>query len=238
MHDPDFETFILLLADALPGTWTGRYHPDADHTFARLTADVWDMNLIADALARSPLTECATLTDTDGTRLFVMANPTQNNGFLIATMAPALPTEAFRDVREPDGIAVPDDPLSAARSIAWDLLPRYRTAVARVRDNARRPPSSDDTLVLTWSGRSLRTPRPQRPDVAALLAEYGFNAGDDDMVLPGDDPAVQAAFLQTLGTRLAALGIGLALRTATSAPTATVPVQRGVRASEFQQRAR
>ncbi|MFE4017972.1 hypothetical protein ACFXPZ_11245 [Streptomyces sp. NPDC059101] len=232
MHDPHTDTgylgsFATILAGELPGTWTSEYHPDrggnTDHD--DLTADVWDMNEVVDAMADYIVDHCAVLTRNDGTRLFVMDRKGHDEGFLIAAMAPQdAPLEAFRGVREPDGIAVADDPFTAAEDITHDLLPRYDKALAQVRHNAARltsPPAAEpERVVMTWSGDDLVVEAPARPDIAQILTDHGFafDADRDVFVLSGDDSAHQGARVRAAGHRLSELCVGVILRNPPAQP--------------------
>ncbi|MFD9715790.1 hypothetical protein [Streptomyces sp. NPDC059076] len=139
----DLESFAIALADALPGTWRSAYHQHTDYPEQFSHAEgVWDMNLVSGAVAAVVLGQDAVLTRDDGTRLYVIGRPGVEEEFLVAAMAPpAIDPEAFRRVREPDGIAVPDDPSRASENIAVDLLPRYDKALAQVQHNTTRPAS-------------------------------------------------------------------------------------------------
>lgn len=138
-HDTrDLESFAAALADELPGNWRSAYHRHEQYPGQfPIAEDVWDMNLVSAAIAECALEHAAVLTRDDGTRLYLIARPRHHDEFLVGAMAPpGLDPEAFRGVREPDGIAVPDDPFRAAEDIAADLLPRYTKAVAQVHHNA------------------------------------------------------------------------------------------------------
>ncbi|MEU6192325.1 hypothetical protein [Streptomyces sp. NPDC047061] len=225
MHDPTPDTglgsFAAVLAGELPGAWTSAYHPDRGGTgdHGALTDQVWDLNEVADTLARRAVDHCAVLTREDGTRLFVADRPGPGEGYLIAAMAPAdAPAEAFRGVREPDGIAVAADPFSAAEDIHYDLLPRYDKALAQVHANAARlagPPSAEpEALVMTWSDDTLVVERPDRDDIAGALTQAGFalDTARGVFVLSGDDSAHQAASVRAAGDRLSQLGVSVVLR--------------------------
>ncbi|PJN35829.1 hypothetical protein CG747_36465 [Streptomyces sp. CB02959] len=231
MHDPHTDTgylgsFAIILAGELPGTWRSQYHPDrggnTDHD--DLTVDVWDMNEVVDAMADYIVDHCAVLTRSDGTRLFVMDRKGHDEGFLIAAMAPqGIPLEAFRGVREPDGIAVADNPFTAAKDITHGLLPRYDNALAQVRHNAARltaPAAEPDRVVMTWSGDDLVVEAPERPDIAKTLTDHGFtfDTHRDVLVLSGDDSARQGACVRAAGARLSELGVGVILRNLPARP--------------------
>ncbi|MFE9601587.1 hypothetical protein [Streptomyces hokutonensis] len=225
MHAPApdlaLASFAAVLAGELPGAWTSTYHPDRGGTAGHdaLTDRVWDMNDVAHALARDAVDHCAVLTRDDGTRLFVADRPGPGEGYLIAAVAPAdAPAEAFRGVREPDGIAVGADPFSAAEDIHYDLMPRYDKALAQVRTNAIRIAASSaaepEHVVMTWSGGTLVVERPDREDITGVLTGHGFvlDTERDVFVLSGDDSARQAASVRAAGHRLSELGVGVVLR--------------------------
>ncbi|MEU6144160.1 hypothetical protein ABZ848_27880 [Streptomyces sp. NPDC047081] len=238
MHDPAPDTglgsFATVLAGELAGAWTSTYHPDRGDATAHdaLTNDVWDMNDVADTLARHAVDHCAVLTRDDSTRLFIAEGPGPGEGYLIAAMAPAdAPAEAFRGVREPDGITVAADPFSAAEDIHYDLLPRYDKALAQVRTNAARLETSSaaepENVVMTWSGDALVVDKPDRDDVVQALTDHGFalDSERDVLVLPGDDSARQATSVRGAGHRLSELGVGVALRNPAVRPApSTTPV--------------
>jgi hypothetical protein len=168
----DLASFATALAGELPGNWASDYHR---HNGYRdqfpLAEDVWDMNMVSDAIAVYALEHDAVLTGEDGTRLYVIGHPRQTDEFLVGAMAPpGFDPEAFRGVREPDGIAVPDDPFHAAADITTRLLPRYDQAVAQVRHNAARlaPPAPDsapdstaERVVMTWTGDGELAAKPE-----------------------------------------------------------------------------
>ncbi|GAA3389088.1 hypothetical protein [Streptomyces roseoviridis] len=221
MHDTDpsdLESFATILAGELPGRWTSQYHPDhGDTDYDHLTAEVWDMDQTAHAIATYGVSVCAVLTRTDDhARLLVIDHLGQAEGFLVAAMAPAgLPAAAYTGVREPDGLAVPADPFHAAEAITLHLLPRYADAAAHARRNAAALTSPlPDQIELTWAGDALTTPVPDSAPLAKLLAKHGFlyETAKDLLVLPGDDTAVQAQAVRAIGARLADLGVGVGMR--------------------------
>ncbi|WP_107122687.1 hypothetical protein [Streptomyces dysideae] len=224
--DDSLASFAAVLAGELPGQWSSEYHPDrggsTDH--GELTAEVWDLDQVAAALAEHSLDHCAVLTRrADGTRLFVMDR--NDDGFLISAMAPNdLPTEAYRGVREPDGIAVVANPFRAAKHVSLRLLPRYEQALAQVRDNAARlsaqATDQQERVVLTWSGEDIVTARPDRADIAKALTEHGFVSDEarNLFVLSDGDSAQVAASVRAVGHRLSALGLGVLLSRPTGRP--------------------
>ncbi|MFF3556145.1 hypothetical protein ACFYXL_22385 [Streptomyces tsukubensis] len=216
-HDHDFEHdvegFATVLAGELPGHWTVDYHQHANRTEQMHRAEaVWDMNAVAEAIARHPLRHDAVLTHADGTRLYVTGRPQHDDEFLIAAIAPPRHPDAFRGVREPDGITVAADPFAAAEAVTTGLLPRYHAALEQVWKNsdyleARTP------VTLTWVGADLHA-HADSTTVAAILTEHGFTRSGtaQSLVLSGDDTALQARTVRAVGARLATLGIHLSLR--------------------------
>ncbi|NEC66996.1 hypothetical protein [Streptomyces sp. SID9727] len=234
MHDPTPDTslgsFATVLAGELPGTWTSTYHPDRSGLDV-VTDAVWDMNEVAEALAKHPVDHCAVLQRSDGTRLFVAEQPGHAEGYLIAALAPAdAPAEAFRGVREPDGIAIDADPFSAAEHLTFDLLPRYYVAAHQVFKNTEhltREAPTEERLVMTWSDGALVVDEPDRADITRVLTDHGFvhDTARSVLVLPGDDTARQAASVRATGERLSALGIDTVLRHPQTRPAlGTTPV--------------
>jgi hypothetical protein len=224
MHDHDFEHdvegFATVLTDELPGRWTVEYHQHSNRAeqLARAAA-VWDLNMVADAVARHPLRHDAILTRDDGTRLYVTGRPRYGDDFLVAAIAPvSVPPEAFRGVREPDGIAVTADPFAAADAVTTGLLPRYQAAVIQVQDNAARL-NSRPPVILTWVGPDLHATT-DTTAVATILTEHGFapSSTGQALVLSGDDTSLQAQAVRAVGARLTTLGIHLALRHQTARP--------------------
>ncbi|WP_172386641.1 hypothetical protein [Streptomyces sp. MNP-20] len=235
MHDhesaPDLASFAIALADELPGNWTSEHqiHAHYPDQFAR-AEHVWDMDLVAHAIAEHVLDQDAVLTRDDGARLYVIARPRSGEEFLVGAIAPAdLPADAFHAVREPDGIAVPDDPVQAAADITTDLLPRYDKALAQVHDNAARltPATPPELVVITLSGRDFHVTKPERADAAQILADNGcvYDREQDAFVLSGEDTAAQAQAIQQAAAQLDRLGIGVSVRLPQAKPALdTAPV--------------
>ncbi|MFJ6934664.1 hypothetical protein ACIQV2_15820 [Streptomyces globosus] len=235
-HHEELGAFAAILTQLIPGAWAHqlRQHTPHDDQFF-LTSDVWDTNQVAEAIATTTLTHDAILARDDGLRLFLMDHPRHEDTFLIAAMAPAdTAAEAFRGVREPDGIAISDDPEQAADAITTRLLPRFEAALAHVRDNAARltaTAAGPHTVEMTWTDDGALTAAATGDKAARILVANGFIHDPDrqEYVLSGDDTAVQARHVRTAGTQLAALGIGVALRhptPITAVDTRPVPVPR------------
>ncbi|WP_367435070.1 hypothetical protein [Streptomyces celluloflavus] len=219
----DLESFAAALADELPGQWRSQYHRHAEYRDQfPLAEDVWDMNMVTHAIVEVVLEHNAVLTRDDGARLYVIGRPRHDDEFLVGAMAPpGFAPEAFRGVREPDGIAVPDDPYRAADDITVDLLPRYDKAVAEVQHNAAHPTPptpapapAPERVVLTWFGDGLLAAKTTSPEAAKALHDNGFTWDPREMafVLSGDDTAHQAHCVQEAGTQLDRHGIGVITR--------------------------
>ncbi|MCW8379792.1 hypothetical protein [Streptomyces justiciae] len=242
MHPYEYEdpehlaSYADVLAGELPGDWTSTYHPSDDKDdLAELTDRIWDLDLVAAALAAQPLRQAAVLSRPDGAQLAVLDRPGEYEGFLIAAVAPrGLPDEAYRGVREPSGITLTDDPFLGAEQVAGDLLARYETALAQVRHNAAADvqPSTPDRVMLTWQSDGSLAAAPVGEIARDVLAAHGFVPDQQTGIyrLSGDDTTVQARAVRALGLRLNAHGIALAIlhpsgrvAPATAPPAAPAP---------------
>lgn len=231
MHDTSehLASYADLLASGLPGTWTSTCHPPEDKDdLAELTDRIWDLDLVAASLATHPLRQAAVLTRADGAQLAVLDRYDGQSGFLVAALAPrTLPDEAYRTVREPNGIAVTDDPFVTAEQVASDLLVRYDTALAQVRHHAIGGvhPSQPDRVVMTWQPDGSVATAPVGDTAGAVLVANGFVQDQQTGIyrLSGDDTAAQARALREIGPQLDALGIGTTLQhpSGRTAPTTT-----------------
>ncbi|MEU9069954.1 MULTISPECIES: hypothetical protein [Streptomyces] len=251
MHDPTSErlaSYADVLAGELPDTWTSAHLPaDAKDDLAELAERIWDLDLVAAALAEHPLTEAAVLSRPDGAQFAVLDRHDGRDGFLVAALAPsALPDEAYRAVGEPNGIALTDDPFLSAEQIAGDLLARYDRALAQARHNALASvqPSQPDRVVLTWQVDGSIATAPADDRAGAILTAHGFIQDPPSGIyrLTGDDSHAQARALRAIGPRLDALGIGTALQhpagrsAPTAAPASPPPVPAGSRSQAVRSR--
>ncbi|MEU2874220.1 hypothetical protein ABZ769_34355 [Streptomyces olivoreticuli] len=242
----DLESFATALADELPGNWRSEYHRHAEYSDQfPIAEDVWDMDMVSGAIADIVLEHDAVLTRDDGVRLYVIGRPGHADEYLVGAMAPpGFDPEAFRGVREPDGIAVPDDPFRAADDITTDLLPRYDKAAARVQHNADHPAPpatapapAPERVVMTWFGDGLLAARPESRQAARALHDNGFTWDPRELafVLSGDDTAHQARAVRAAGAQLAAHGIGVIMRHPPTRPALetapTPPAQQYVKPS-------
>ncbi|MGW2477915.1 hypothetical protein [Streptomyces sp. NPDC001665] len=234
-------SYADVLAGELSGTWTSSHIPaEAKDDLADLSDRIWDLDLVAASLAEHPLQQAALLSRPDGAQLVVLDRHDERDGFLIAAVAPrALPDEAYRAVPEPNGIALLDDPFLSAEQVAGDLLTRYDTALARVRNNALggTRPSQADRVVLTWQMDGSVATAPVDHRAGAILLAHGFVQDPQDGIyrLNGDDTQAQARALRNIGPQLEAIGIGTGLQHAsgrtppTAIPASAPPAPAGAR---------
>ncbi|MEU9734480.1 hypothetical protein [Streptomyces sp. NPDC048002] len=242
-EDPErLASYADVLAGELPGDWTSTYHP-SEHKddLAELADRIWDLDLVAAALAEQPPQQAAVLSRPDGAQFAVLDRPGEQEGFLIAAVAPRdLPDEAYRGVREPNGIMLTDDPFLGAEQVAGDLLARYETALAQVRHNAADgvQPSTPDRVMLTWQPDGSLAAAPVGAIARDVLAAHGFVPDQQTGIyrLSGDDTTVQARAVRAMGRRLNTHGIALAIphpsgRIAPAATPPAAPAPAGPRAS-------
>ncbi|MES9558973.1 MULTISPECIES: hypothetical protein [unclassified Streptomyces] len=220
MHDHEITerlaSYADILASELPGVWsTTHLPPDAKDALAELTDRVWDLDLVAESLAEHPLQHAAVLSRPDGAQLIVMDRHDDPDGFLIAAVAPRnLPDEAYRGIREPNGIALSDDPFQAVEQIG-NLLLRYETSLAQVRYKAIEnvQPSQADQVVLTWQPDGSLATFAVGADAAAVLVANGFVLdGAGAYRLSGDDTTVQARAVREIGPQLETHGIATVIQ--------------------------
>ncbi|WP_406149370.1 hypothetical protein [Streptomyces anulatus] len=215
MHDHEtserLASYADVLAGELPDSWTSSHIPaDAKDDLVDLADRIWDLDLVAAALADHPLQQAAVLSRQDGAQLVVLDRH-DGDGFLVAAVAPrALPGEAYRAVPEPNGIALADDPFLSAEEVAGDLLARYDTALAQVRHNALGglQPSQPDRVVLNWQPDGSVATAPVGDRAGEILLAHGFTQDPQSGIyrLSGDDTQAQARALRELGPQLEAAG--------------------------------
>lgn len=235
MHDHEnserLASYADVLASELPDSWTSAYHPPAHKDdLADLAERIWDLDLVAESLAQHPLQQAAVLSRSDGAQLAVLHRHDERDCFLIAAVAPReLPDEAYRDIHEPNGIALADDPFLGAEQVAGDLLARYDIALTQARHNAAQgvQPSQANRVVLTWQPDGGLAASPVGEKAASVLAANGFVRDSAGIYrLNGDDTLTQARAVQKTGRQLDVLGIDTALQHPSGriAPTATPAV--------------
>jgi hypothetical protein len=126
-----------------------------------LIADrVWDCGPAHSAGQDFPDAPIPVLEGPDDAQLCVIERPRYPRQYLVAPLEPeGFKPHHFRMVDEPNGIAVPNDPVRAAAAVSRRVLPRYRQAMDAVRHNAliqpepphRLPaPEVAQTLTLIW----------------------------------------------------------------------------------------
>jgi hypothetical protein len=176
----------------------------------------------------------------------VIERPLRPRQYLVAPLEPeGFAPHHFRGVHEPNGIAVPDDPIRAAAAITRRLLPRYRQAREVVRHHARtqpepphRPPAAEvtQTLTLIWyPDGAVGAPHASVPDDARMVLYshcFHYSPHESAFLLPASySDAERALLLQSAIRQLTNQGIGVNLRRAapTTAPPTAPPPSRLVR---------
>ncbi|KPC62653.1 hypothetical protein [Streptomyces chattanoogensis] len=237
----DLPSFAAALGDRLPGTWTSEYHRHAAYEDQfPLAEQVWDLAHVDWAVSEFVLQHDAVLIGPDEQRLYVIDRPLHRDQFLVAPLEPdddQVKSHHFVGVSEPNGIAVPADPVRAAMRVARRLLPRYQRALIAVFDNALSqpepphrpaPPQVSQVVTLTWyDDGALGVPYASVPEEARMpLYAHGFQYHPHQaaFLLPaayGDTG--RALRIQAVAQQLAAHGIGVNLRHFPAAPAAAQP---------------
>ncbi|MFG3038067.1 hypothetical protein ACGFYZ_14270 [Streptomyces sp. NPDC048330] len=236
----DLSAFAEELADRLPGHWTSEYtHHDSYEEQFPAADRLWDAGHVDYIVSQYVLGHHAVLHDQDGRTLYVTDRPLYRHQFVVAPLEPEDPefkSHHFAGVKEPSGIAVPDQPARAAAQVTLRLLPRYQQALDTVLHNAAvqpepplrpGPPKVADVVTLTWyEDGALGTPYTSVPaDARTTLYALGFQYHPHQaaFLLPsayGEDG--RALRLRALVHHLAQKGIGVNLRHTTT-PTTTPP---------------
>ncbi|MFG3293399.1 hypothetical protein ACGF3G_31935 [Streptomyces sp. NPDC048179] len=237
----DLNAFATDLAFRLPGIWNSEYHHHAAYKDQfPLAEQLWDLGHVDWVVSKFVLTHDAVLHGPDGKRLFVTDRPLHPHQFVVAPLEPDdahLKPHHFVGVTEPNGIAVPNNPVRASTRIARRLLPRYEHALQTVRRNAVEqpepphrpaPPQVTQVVTLTWyDDGTLGTPYGSVPEQARMaLYAHGFQYHPHQaaFLLPaayGEDG--RALRIQAVARRLAEQGIGVNLRHAAPTTTAVPP---------------
>ncbi|MFJ2812219.1 hypothetical protein [Streptomyces sp. NPDC087294] len=240
----DLSAFATDLAFRLPGIWNSEYHHHAAYKDQfPLAEQLWDFGHVDWVVSEFVLTRDAVLHGPGGKRLFVTDRPLHPHQFVVAPLEPDdahLKPHHFVGVTEPNGIAVPNDPLRASTLIVRRLLPRYEHALQTVRRNAVEqpgpphrpaPPQVAQVVTLTWYGDgALGAPYGSVPEQARMaLYAHGFQYHPHQaaFLLPaayGEDG--RALRIQAVARRLAEQGIGVNLRHAAPTTTAVPPPSR------------
>ncbi|MFD4257651.1 hypothetical protein ACFWR9_08465 [Streptomyces sp. NPDC058534] len=236
--------FATDLSFRLPGLWNSEYHHHATYPDQfPLTDQLWDLGHVDWVVSEFVLTHDAVLHGPGGKRLYVTDRPLHPHQFVVAPLEPddaRFKPHHFVGVAEPNGIAVPNDPVRASTRIARRLLPRYEHALEAVRRNAAEqpepphrlaPPRVAQVVTLTWyDDGALGAPYGSVPEQARMtLYAYGFQYHPHQaaFLLPaayGKDG--RALRIQAVARRLSEQGIGVNLRHAAPTTTAVLPRSR------------
>ncbi|MEV0636286.1 hypothetical protein AB0I77_15195 [Streptomyces sp. NPDC050619] len=143
-HTTFLSAFADALAERLPGTWTSEYHRHAAYRNQFPTVErPWDTGHVDYIVSQYVLGHDAVLNGPHGQQLYVTDRPLHRHQFVVAPLEPTgFQPHQISPVREPNGIAVPNDPVRAGAAVARRLLPRYQQALAAVRDNASHLPNA------------------------------------------------------------------------------------------------
>ncbi|MGW6706211.1 hypothetical protein ACWGDE_15140 [Streptomyces sp. NPDC054956] len=232
----DLSLFASALAARLPGQWTSNYRQHLTYEDQCATIDrLWDRGHVEYIVSQYVLGHEAVLHGPDSQHLYVTDRPLRPGQFVVAPLGPDVEPHHFVGIEEPNGIAVPNDPVRAAARIARRLLPRYeaahdavgRSLVDRPEPPRRKaPPQVDRTLTLTWyeDGVVGAPYEDVLEEAREVLYVHGFQYVPHQaaFLLPASyGEADRAVRIQAVALRLAAAGIGVNLRHAT--PTATRP---------------
>ncbi|WP_244189012.1 hypothetical protein [Streptomyces yokosukanensis] len=164
----------------------------------------------------------------------MIPRPRYPRQYLVAPLQPegVLPHH-FRGVEEPNGIAVPDDPVRAAAQVARRALPRYAEALNAVRRNTLHQPDPPhraaapevtEALTLIWypdgvvGAPSVSVPTEARTVLYGCYFQYSPH--EAAFVLPASyTTEAQALLLQSAVRQLTAQGIGVNFRHAAPTPS-------------------
>ncbi|MEU3616861.1 hypothetical protein ABZ725_31845 [Streptomyces sp. NPDC006872] len=200
---------------------------------------MWDCGTPNSALQDFPNAPIALLDGPEEEQLCIIERPRYPRRYLVAPLEPeGFKPHHFRRVDEPNGIAVPDDPVRAAAAVARRVLPRYRQALETVRDNARTQPEpphrphaaeANQTLTLIWyPDGAVGAPYASVPDDARSVLyshRFHYSPHESAFLLPAShSDADRAMLIQSAVRKLTAQGIGVNLRRAApAAPTTNRP---------------
>ncbi|MFJ5265517.1 hypothetical protein ACIQAC_34125 [Streptomyces sp. NPDC088387] len=237
----DLSSFAARLAARLPGAWTSEYQHRSQYTdqFPRIK-HLWDRGHIEYIVSQYDLTHDAVLHGPAGQRLYAIDRPLHTHQFVVAPLIPDsahIKPHHLDAVREPHGIAVPNDPARAAARVTRRLLPRYEQALYTLLTHAanqpeppRRPspPQVDQVLTLTlYSDGALGAPYETVPaDARTTLYVHGFQYHPHQaaFLLPtayGEED--RALRVHSVVQQLTAKGIGVNLRHSAPATEALPP---------------
>ncbi|MFD9224885.1 hypothetical protein ACFWDI_33920 [Streptomyces sp. NPDC060064] len=231
----DLSAFAAGLAARLPGAWTSEYHRHAAYEDQFPTVErLWDAGHVDYIVTQYVLGHDAVLHGPGEQHLYIADRPLYRHQFVVAPLEPDgndVKPHHFVGVAEPNGIAVPSDPVRAAAQVARRVLPRYERARHTVRRNAEEqpepphrlaPPQVSKVVTLTWyDDGALGAPYESVPaDARMTLYIHGFQYHPHQaaFLLPAAyGEGGRALRIQAVARQLAAQGIGVNLRHA--APT-------------------
>ncbi|WP_406439094.1 hypothetical protein OHB14_51520 [Streptomyces sp. NBC_01613] len=133
----DLNSFATALALRLPGSWTSEYHrhPTYQDQFPTIER-LWDAGHVDYIVSQYVLGHDAVLNGPAGEQLYVTDRPLYRHQFVVAALEPeGFKPHQISPVREPNGIAVPHDPVRAAAAVTRRVLPRFRAALDAVHHN-------------------------------------------------------------------------------------------------------
>ncbi|WP_327731469.1 hypothetical protein OG250_43310 [Streptomyces sp. NBC_00487] len=231
----DLSAFASALAERLPGTWTSEYHRHTAYENQFPTVEgLWDAGHVDYIVSQYVLGHDAVLHGPHGQQLYVTDRPLYRHQFVVAPLEPeAFKTHQISPVREPDGIAVPNDPVRAAAAVIRRLLPRYQVALDAARHNAlvqpepphRQPaPEVAQTLTLVWYPDGVvGAPYDSVPEEARMTlfgCNFQYSPHESAFVLPASYSSKERALLvQLVALRLTLQGIGVNFRRAAPLPS-------------------
>lgn len=233
--------FATDLAARLPGVWTSEYRRHAAYKDQSLTIErLWDIGHVYYIVGQYVLGHDAVLHGPDDQHLYVADRPLRPNQFVVAPLQPdgnGVKPHHLVGVEEPNGIAVPNDPVRAAAQVTRRVLPRHQHALHTVRRNVeeqpepphrKAPPQVPQVVTLTWyDDGALGAPYGSVPREAhTTLYVHGFQylPHQAAFLLPasyGEDG--RALRIQAVAHQLAAQGIGVNLRHAAPATAPGLP---------------
>ncbi|MFD7017516.1 hypothetical protein [Streptomyces sp. NPDC059928] len=240
--------FATAVARRLPGTWTSEYHRHVAYADQFSTVErLWDHGHVNHVVSEYVLGHDAVLSGPDDQQLYLADRPLFPHQFVVAPLEPdsaEIKPHHFVGVVEPNGIAVPNDPVRAAAQITRRVLPRYEHARHAVRFNAQEQPEPphrtapqqvSQVVTLTWyDDGALGAPYGSVPEEARMtLYAFGFQylPHQAAFLLPaayGEDGG--ALRLQAVARRLAEQGIGVNLRHTAPAAGPALPPPKPARA--------
>ncbi|MEU9246586.1 hypothetical protein [Streptomyces sp. NPDC048385] len=233
----DLPAFAGALTQRLPGQWYRKYEGFPIPKGQRLLADrLWDCGATNSALQDFPNARKALLEGPDGELLCAIERPRYPRQYLVAPLEPdGFKPHHFSGVDEPNGIAVPNDPVRAAAAITRRVLPRHHHALNAVRHNARTQPEPPhrqpapevtQTLTLIWYPDGvLGAPYDSVPEDARRVlyrCRFQYRPHESAFILPAAyGTSDRALLIQNAVRLLTAQGIGVNFRHA--APAAAQP---------------